>query len=59
MSEKNNSANSQGGKRKKDQKSKKSPPLNDNYYSVLDLNGKECVNTGERKKAKTKKYSKG
>ena len=54
MSEKDISANFQSGSRKKGKNDKKkrqaSSPLNDYYYIVLDLNGKECVNTGERKK---------
>ena len=40
-----------GGKKRQRKKRQASSPLNDNFYSVLDLSGKESVNnvnTGER-----------
>ena len=45
-------------KKKSKKKRQASSPVNDNYNSVSALSGKECVNTGERKKAKTKKCKK-
>ena len=50
-----------GGKKRQRKKREASSPLNDNFYSVLDLSGKEkvnIVNTGERKKVKTIKNKK-
>ena len=50
-----------GGKKRQRKKREASSPLNDNFYSVLDLSGKESVNivnTGERKKVKTIKNKK-